>query len=97
MKYRIRSDLKMKLKKIISAVVGATMLCASLPFSSTMVDFVKNNVITANAEETNETTISIGNVKVSQKNIEKIVRVPVLISRSCLKNKTCIKNLKMIK
>ena len=41
----------MKLKKIISAAVGATMLCASLPFSSTMVDFVKDNVITANAED----------------------------------------------
>ena len=41
----------MKLKKIISAAVGATMLCASLPFSSTMVDFVKDNTITANAED----------------------------------------------
>ncbi|MDY3258544.1 MAG: hypothetical protein SOX14_09545, partial [Ruminococcus callidus] len=41
----------MKLKKIISAAVGATMLCASLPFSSTTIDFVKDNIITANAED----------------------------------------------
>ena len=41
----------MKLKKIISVAVGAAMLCASLPFSSTTVDFVKDNVITANASE----------------------------------------------
>ena len=72
----------MKFKKIISAAVGAAVVCSSLPFSSATVDFVKANTITANAEETNETTISIGNVKVSQKNIEKIVRVPVLISNS---------------
>ena len=41
----------MKFKKIISVAVGAAMLCASLPFSSTTVDFVKDNVITANAED----------------------------------------------
>ena len=41
----------MKLKKIISAAVSATMLCASLPLSSTTVDFVKDNVIVANAAE----------------------------------------------
>ena len=42
----------MKFKKIISAAVGAVMLCASLPFSSTTVDFIKDNVITAQAETT---------------------------------------------
>ena len=41
----------MKFKKIISAAVGAVMLCTSLPFSSTTVDFVKENIITAHAAD----------------------------------------------
>lgn len=41
----------MKVKKILAAAVGASMLCASLPFSTTTVDFVKDNIITAKAAE----------------------------------------------
>ena len=41
----------MKLKKIISAAVGAAMLCASLSFSSKTINFVKDNVINAHAED----------------------------------------------
>ncbi len=44
-----RSVFVMKIKKFIGALAGVTMLCASLPFSSTTVDFVKDNVLTAKA------------------------------------------------
>ncbi|MDY3258658.1 MAG: leucine-rich repeat protein [Ruminococcus callidus] len=52
----------MKIKKFIGALAGVTMLCASLPFSSTTVDFVKDNVLTAKAVPANvDYTIKDGN------------------------------------
>lgn len=57
-----RSVFVMKIKKFIGALAGVTMLCASLPFSSTTVDFVKDNVLTAKAIPANvDYTIKDGN------------------------------------
>ena len=41
----------MKLKKIISAAVGAAVICSSLPLSVATIDSAKDNVIIANAKD----------------------------------------------